>query len=101
TLSLIDLSGVKNEFSTTCCVIVLAPSDPNPRVKLASIAPPILLRAIPGCLKNLESSVAITASIKTSGRSSYSIFVLRSEEHTSELQSRFDLVCRLLLEKKK
>src|SRR5207249_12241907 len=26
---------------------------------------------------------------------------IRSEEHTSELQSRFDLVCRLLLEKKK
>src|SRR2546428_6447663 len=27
--------------------------------------------------------------------------VFRSEEHTSELQSRSDLVCRLLLEKKK
>src|SRR5437867_9513208 len=27
--------------------------------------------------------------------------VLRSEEHTSELQSPYDLVCRLLLEKKK
>src|SRR5699024_11844222 len=27
--------------------------------------------------------------------------VYRSEEHTSELQSRFDIVCRLLLEKKK
>src|SRR6266536_5839164 len=27
--------------------------------------------------------------------------VVRSEEHTSELQSRVDLVCRLLLEKKK
>src|SRR5699024_12225950 len=26
--------------------------------------------------------------------------ILRSEEHTSELQSRFDIVCRLLLEKK-
>src|SRR5206468_8010039 len=26
---------------------------------------------------------------------------IRSEEHTSELQSRSDLVCRLLLEKKK
>src|SRR5699024_12135101 len=25
---------------------------------------------------------------------------IRSEEHTSELQSRFDIVCRLLLEKK-
>src|SRR5699024_11988539 len=29
------------------------------------------------------------------------IVPFRSEEHTSELQSRFDLVCRLLLEKKK
>ena len=29
------------------------------------------------------------------------IVSVRSEEHTSELQSRFDLVCRLLLEKKK
>src|SRR2546428_6557264 len=28
-------------------------------------------------------------------------FAARSEEHTSELQSRSDLVCRLLLEKKK
>src|SRR2546422_7779405 len=28
-------------------------------------------------------------------------FTLRSEEHTSELQSRLHLVCRLLLEKKK
>src|SRR5438067_9230129 len=30
-----------------------------------------------------------------------STWPMRSEEHTSELQSRFDLVCRLLLEKKK
>src|SRR5699024_11695117 len=28
------------------------------------------------------------------------VITIRSEEHTSELQSRFDLVCRLLLEKK-
>src|SRR2546427_4811418 len=28
-------------------------------------------------------------------------FILRSEEHTSELQSQSNLVCRLLLEKKK
>src|SRR5438067_2926807 len=33
--------------------------------------------------------------------SSSTIPTARSEEHTSELQSRFDLVCRLLLEKKK
>src|SRR5699024_11915695 len=32
---------------------------------------------------------------------SVAVAPVRSEEHTSELQSRFDLVCRLLLEKKK
>src|SRR5258707_9967127 len=32
---------------------------------------------------------------------SYAVFCLRSEEHTSELQSRQYLVCRLLLEKKR
>src|SRR2546421_896884 len=31
----------------------------------------------------------------------FAYFATRSEEHTSELQSRSDLVCRLLLEKKK
>src|SRR5699024_11771026 len=33
--------------------------------------------------------------------SAQGLVTVRSEEHTSELQSRFDLVCRLLLEKKK
>src|SRR5689334_24289892 len=32
---------------------------------------------------------------------SLGVFDARSEEHTSELQSQFHLVCRLLLEKKK
>src|SRR5689334_24685746 len=32
---------------------------------------------------------------------SLTVIRLRSEEHTSELQSQFHLVCRLLLEKKK
>src|SRR5206468_12551240 len=34
-------------------------------------------------------------------RAAAAVAVDRSEEHTSELQSRSDLVCRLLLEKKK
>src|SRR5437588_11710257 len=39
---------------------------------------------------------------ETSGNAaSGSVFLARSEEHTSELQSHSDLVCRLLLEKKK
>src|SRR5438874_5038757 len=35
------------------------------------------------------------------GQLKYEVQTARSEEHTSELQSRRDLVCRLLLEKKK
>src|SRR5437868_10738733 len=35
------------------------------------------------------------------GAGAHRVEAARSEEHTSELQSRFDLVCRLLLEKKK
>src|SRR5207249_11331663 len=45
------------------------------------------------------SCVACVRSCEASTRSRSSRW--RSEEHTSELQSRFDLVCRLLLEKKK
>src|SRR2546428_7945089 len=42
--------------------------------------------------------LTLTRGVKvTSGMDMHS----RSEEHTSELQSRSDLVCRLLLEKKK
>src|SRR5207249_8214816 len=38
--------------------------------------------------------------LKPSSPSLPGSMLVRSEEHTSELQSRFDLVCRLLLEKK-
>src|SRR5437870_11231662 len=43
---------------------------------------------------------ALTRSI-SSRRPAYAAATARSEEHTSELQSRGHLVCRLLLEKKK
>src|SRR2546429_5013882 len=43
-----------------------------------------------------------STSLTTSGSRSYRGYSSdRSEEHTSELQSRLHLVCRLLLEKKK
>src|SRR5687768_1163527 len=44
-------------------------------------------------LKSLQEQVGTTAGNP--------IIAARSEEHTSELQSRLHLVCRLLLEKKK
>src|SRR5438067_9687758 len=42
-----------------------------------------------------------TSSPRSRSGGTTSTITARSEEHTSELQSRFDLVCRLLLEKKK
>src|SRR5439155_3823460 len=49
-----------------------------------------------------ETLVALTATgEKTEQRVLNEAKVVRSEEHTSELQSRGQLVCRLLLEKKK
>src|SRR5699024_12192365 len=47
------------------------------------------------------SSIAFLAEALVLGYVPFLKPKLRSEEHTSELQSRFDLVCRLLLEKKK
>src|SRR2546427_13092820 len=47
-----------------------------------------------------KSSAASPAGVKTTGRAP-SGGATRSEEHTSELQSQSNLVCRLLLEKKK
>src|SRR3982750_1345963 len=48
-----------------------------------------------------RSRHSLTASVPIDMRKSAGIPMPRSEEHTSELQSRSDLVCRLLLEKKK
>src|SRR5699024_5558536 len=48
---------------------------------------------------NVQRVVSITADCD--GDALVVEVVKRSEEHTSELQSRFDLVCRLLIEKKK
>src|SRR5437868_14113537 len=51
-------------------------------------------------LKRLGDLLTVTAELNFNRRLARSK-IKRSEEHTSELQSRFDLVCRLLLEKKK
>src|SRR5690606_39700926 len=50
------------------------------------------VRGVPEKRSDIKPVVGIFSQIK---------FRLRSEEHTSELQSRENLVCRLLLEKKK
>src|SRR2546427_3279917 len=51
----------------------------------------------------VSRSAMVTRTIATTGRIKFTRGSLdqRSEEHTSELQSQSNLVCRLLLEKKK
>src|SRR5438067_8015899 len=66
------------------------------------ISPHTTLRAC-GSLTDHSRFTVPAASAASSGGRRPTAFssTARSEEHTSELQSRFDLVCRLLLEKKK
>src|SRR5438105_11897250 len=56
----------------------------------------------PGSLGTFSYNIAAPSTV-TAGtyRFNGDLVLSRSEEHTSELQSRVDLVCRLLLEKKK
>src|SRR2546422_4069505 len=64
------------------------------RVQLADwIRPPSIWLTTPSGLTTCPTSTAATARVTRT--------LPRSEEHTSELQSRLHLVCRLLLEKKK
>src|SRR5207248_7016635 len=73
--------------------------------KLAGRAAPLAvqLEAYVPPFSKLAASVSADSLLPPSIRaiSSWRDFPLRSEEHTSELQSPYDLVCRLLLEKKK
>src|SRR5260370_6996525 len=49
----------------------------------------------------VQANYRPTAKFSISASETWDRFRLRSEEHTSELQSHLNLVCRLLLEKKK
>src|SRR5207249_10230234 len=71
----------------------------NTSVVKAGTASTALLSAARSCkcrISVASSPLAPRCRVRTRQVSALS---LRSEEHTSELQSRFDLVCRLLLEK--
>src|SRR5260370_3390757 len=54
-----------------------------------------------GASPNRLLSVSLEATWKAASNETDSNLFGRSEEHTSELQSHLNLVCRLLLEKKK
>src|SRR5256884_6355545 len=51
--------------------------------------------------QDVISAIGTASAILVTGPANAKTELIRSEEHTSELQSRLHLVCRLLLEKKK
>src|SRR5690606_42122239 len=64
----------------------------------------IFTKRLPDCVRVVVISRRLRQQENVFVRLGWSIpntFLLRSEEHTSELQSRENLVCRLLVEKKK
>src|SRR5688572_31287347 len=54
-----------------------------------------------GCRVSSEPVAWRSVPMARPGRTALEVLDARSEEHTSELQSQSNLVCRLLLEKKK
>src|SRR5437867_8284469 len=60
-----------------------------------------LIRILTARLRRANHQISTLALLDVYGRVARVIVDTRSEEHTSELQSPYDLVCRLLLEKKK
>src|SRR5207249_7802483 len=90
------------------CQICKKPKSPHSGM-IAELVRPSLLEFIQKKLPDLDTKGFICLDDLGEFRKDYIKEVLedeigelsRSEEHTSELQSRFDLVCRLLLEKKK
>src|SRR5690625_6574725 len=76
---------------------VVSQTEPPNRQKAA----PKLTRVRVLASKNKLPSTAPSSTRDTFCRRAMGCMISRSEEHTSELQSRGHLVCRLLLEKKK
>src|SRR5437773_3053353 len=63
-------------------------------------SPSVRPELLPGASVNLINRDLTTSTFKTISDGTGNFAFHRSEEHTSELQSHHDLVCRLLLEKK-
>src|SRR5438094_3713442 len=78
-------SFVAENCSRTCALVPTATGFPRPSIRFT----------------RMNGATSAPISVAASPRAPRKPNRRRSEEHTSELQSPYDLVCRLLLEKKK
>src|SRR5207249_8325994 len=71
-----------------------------PRIPLHPVVPELPNHQFPQGVVEVTGIPGAALRLSFRGQAIQVRILHRSEEHTSELQSRFDLVCRLLLEKK-
>src|SRR5260370_26802830 len=92
-------------FSASSCLIFPPKAKPAQPRWVSRIWPTFIRLGTPRGLSTISTGVPSSRyGISSSGRMNVGQILethLRSEEHTSELQSHLNLVCRLLLEKKK
>src|SRR5206468_7506607 len=72
-----------------------AGGSPGAAPKAPAATAQILSRSLAGARR---SGITVAFSVNQAVAGRFAVMIDRSEEHTSELQSRSDLVCRLLLE---
>src|SRR2546430_3664779 len=85
--------GIFTKFPVFQRAILAKPAKPTDTALL-------YFRGYPG-IARIQSVADNQANLQPFIRMNQQLFAERSEEHTSELQSQSNLVCRLLLEKKK
>src|SRR5699024_12163750 len=95
---LADPTKFSGTYSVTAFIhIPLNPEIQKPKINTIGIKTP---NAVPSGNKkrvSADNDDVIAIMLRTITLYPLNTISLRSEEHTSELQSRFDLVCRLLL----
>src|SRR5260221_10201092 len=87
-------SGEPREVGHLALLLAYGAGAVNPYLALETIATLCRDKVLPGDINPAQASAKYIKALKKG-------LNVRSEEHTSELQSHSDLVCRLLLEKKK
>src|SRR5699024_12860803 len=105
-LLMVRLAPRSSLFSLHDALPILLAVEGPPMVTLPWVAASVYSRSPPNCWLGYRSRVTAPpdrssiSSLNFRKDSFSEVFsAARSEEHTSELQSRFDLVCRLRLEK--
>src|SRR3712207_7802699 len=88
-------------YTTLFRSMTLSPASRSIDTSLGSVLRPKFTGAGRGEVPASKARQRLAAGRDRSAGSRVTTWTLRSEEHTSELQSRQYLVCRLLLEKKK